>query len=194
MVIGETCLIFGSLSCVSQPQRIERSRIHCINSIRSILLFDPPDSDNWNDSNPKWPKIEIFESRQINGIAGDHFSTKLSFEYRTTVDPAKYRFIEPIANMTVSDNDPPEFGQSSHSAPQPDYRESHLRTFLKTMSWRVVATTTTIVIAFFVFGNIGSALKVGGIEFFAKILIYYVHERLWQIAPRGTIRKWAQSR
>ncbi len=70
------------------------------------------------------------------------------------------------------------------------YRESHVRTLLKTMSWRIVATTTTVVIAYFVFGDISSALKVGGIEFFAKMLIYYIHERIWQLLPRGSVRSW----
>ena len=71
----------------------------------------------------------------------------------------------------------------------PVYRESHIRTILKTLSWRIVATTTTIIIAYFVFGDVSSALAVGGIEFFAKMLIYYVHERIWQLVPRGTVRK-----
>ncbi len=73
-----------------------------------------------------------------------------------------------------------------------EYRESHIRTILKTLSWRIVATSTTIVIAYFVFGDISSALKVGGIEFFAKMLIYYVHERAWQLAPRGSVRTIVQ--
>ncbi len=73
--------------------------------------------------------------------------------------------------------------------PANDIRESHVRTFLKTISWRIVATTTTIVIAYLVFGDVSRALQVGGIEFFAKMAIYYVHERLWQLAPRGSIRK-----
>ena len=71
-----------------------------------------------------------------------------------------------------------------------DFRESHLRTFLKTLSWRIVATTSTVVIAFIVFGDISNALKVGGIEFFAKMAIFYVHERIWQLAPRGSVRSW----
>jgi uncharacterized membrane protein len=71
----------------------------------------------------------------------------------------------------------------------PVYRESHIRTFFKTLSWRIVATTTTMIIAFFVFGDVSAALAVGGIEFFAKMLIYYVHERIWQLVPRGTVRK-----
>ena len=68
-------------------------------------------------------------------------------------------------------------------------KESHLRSILKTISWRIIATSTTITIAYFVFGDIQSALKVGGIEFFAKMFIYYFHERAWQIAPRGAVRK-----
>ena len=48
----------------------------------------------------------------------------------------------------------------------------------KTLSWPLVATTTTICIAYLVFGDITNALKVGGIEFFAKMVIYYFHERI----------------
>ncbi|MDE0937822.1 MAG: DUF2061 domain-containing protein [Mariniblastus sp.] len=73
---------------------------------------------------------------------------------------------------------------------QESLTESHTRTLLKTFSWRIVATTTTIAIAYFVFGSISSALKVGGIEFIAKMFIYYAHERVWQIAPRGYVRNW----
>ncbi len=68
-------------------------------------------------------------------------------------------------------------------------RESHIRSIFKTISWRIIATSTTIIIAYFIFGDISDALKVGGIEFFAKMIIYYVHERIWQMAPRGSIRK-----
>jgi uncharacterized membrane protein len=73
-------------------------------------------------------------------------------------------------------------------------QESHLRSLLKTLSWRIIATATTVTIAFFVFGDISSALKVGGIEFFAKMVIYYGHERAWQLIPRGTIRKMVKKK
>ena len=68
-------------------------------------------------------------------------------------------------------------------------RESHVRTVLKTFSWRIIATMTTVLITYIVTGSLDSAWKVGGVEFFAKMLIYYVHERIWQLAPRGTVRK-----
>ena len=67
-------------------------------------------------------------------------------------------------------------------------RESRLRSVLKALSWRVVATTTIIGIAFFTTGNIELALEIGFIEFFIKFALYYLHERAWQLAPRGSVR------
>lgn len=72
---------------------------------------------------------------------------------------------------------------------QEPLRESHLRSLVKGLSWRFVATSTTMVIAFFITGQMDLAIKIGGIEVVAKILIYYGHERLWQMVPRGTVRK-----
>lgn len=66
--------------------------------------------------------------------------------------------------------------------------ESHLRSILKALSWRFVATFTTILIAWFFTGEVDTALKVGAVEFVLKFLIYYLHERAWQLLPRGTIR------
>ena len=74
----------------------------------------------------------------------------------------------------------------------PLYRESHLRSFLKALSWRVLATTTTALIAWVITGNISTAIVIGGIEFIAKFFIYYGHERVWQLVPRGTIRRIIQ--
>ena len=75
-----------------------------------------------------------------------------------------------------------------------EFRESHLRTLFKTMSWRIVATSTTVIIAYMVFGDVSNALKVGGIEFVAKMAIYYLHERAWQLVPRGSVRHWFDKR
>ena len=68
-------------------------------------------------------------------------------------------------------------------------RESHLRSVLKGFTWRIIATTTTMTIAYFITGEIGDALAIGGIEFVGKIFIYYLHERAWQLVPRGSIRR-----
>ena len=56
---------------------------------------------------------------------------------------------------------------------------SRKRHAAKAMTWRVVATTATVFIAWWVTGDWRTGLEVGGIEFFAKMLLYYLHERFW---------------
>ncbi|MDE2680362.1 MAG: DUF2061 domain-containing protein [Verrucomicrobiota bacterium] len=70
-------------------------------------------------------------------------------------------------------------------------RESRLRSVLKALSWRVLATLTTIAIAYFIVGDVTVALKIGAVEVVAKMLIYYLHERAWAKVPLGTVRAWA---
>ena len=70
-----------------------------------------------------------------------------------------------------------------------EYRESRLRSLLKAVTWRVVATATTALIALGVTGEIAVALAIGGIEFVLKFVIYYLHERAWQMVPRWAVRR-----
>jgi uncharacterized membrane protein len=85
--------------------------------------------------------------------------------------------------------------EMNHS-PNPDpsvLKESHLRSLLKGLTWRVLATLTTICVAYLILQDrenaVKEALTIGGVEFFAKFGIYYLHERAWQKVPIGTIRK-----
>lgn len=68
-------------------------------------------------------------------------------------------------------------------------KESHTRSILKGLSWRCIATFTIIVIVYWKTGSIQGALEIGAIEFVIKFLLYYFHERIWQLIPRGTVRK-----
>lgn len=66
-------------------------------------------------------------------------------------------------------------------------KESHLRSLIKGISWRIVATGDTILVVLIVtcfFDNcsIDSAIKIGVYEFMIKYVAYYIHERLWQPA------------
>ena len=58
--------------------------------------------------------------------------------------------------------------------------ESRGRSVAKSLSWRIVATTTTILIVLAFTGEIELAVTVGGVEIVAKLVIFYVHERTWQ--------------
>ncbi len=83
---------------------------------------------------------------------------------------------------------------AKHLVPQ-DYRhavvrrESHIRSIIKGISWRIIGTATTIAVAYIVTGSTASALKIGGIEIFTKLFLYYLHERAWQLVSRGKIRE-----
>jgi uncharacterized membrane protein len=68
-------------------------------------------------------------------------------------------------------------------------KESRFRSILKGLTWRILATSTIILIVYFKTGNIQGALEIGAIEFIIKFLLYYMHERAWQLIPRGSIRK-----
>ncbi len=76
-----------------------------------------------------------------------------------------------------------------HVAPS-EQRESPIRSLLKAFSWRIVATTTTALIAYFITGDVATAISIGSIEFVLKFFIYYLHERAWQLVPRGTFRRY----
>ncbi|MFN8286582.1 MAG: DUF2061 domain-containing protein [Chitinophagales bacterium] len=74
--------------------------------------------------------------------------------------------------------------------------ESHLRSVIKGISWRIIGTLDTMMISFCVqyfhlipqqpgtkqasHGEMASnAMLIGLIELFTKVFLYYVHERIW---------------
>ena len=64
--------------------------------------------------------------------------------------------------------------------------EAHKRTIAKTISWRVIATLTTMIIVFLFTRKIALSLGVGFFEVIAKITFYYFHERIWHKISWGT--------
>jgi len=59
------------------------------------------------------------------------------------------------------------------------FKESHLRSAIKAISWRFWATVTTMVLVYIFTGTIKIALAIGALEVVVKILIYFLHERAW---------------
>ncbi|UCN00582.1 adenylyl-sulfate kinase [Sulfurimonas sp. SWIR-19] len=60
------------------------------------------------------------------------------------------------------------------------YKETNKRSIVKGISWRIVATTTTIIIVYAFFGRLDLAIAAGMIETVLKIALYWAHERIWQ--------------
>jgi len=59
------------------------------------------------------------------------------------------------------------------------YKETNLRSVIKGISWRIVATTTTIIIVYLFFGRLDLAIATGVLESVLKIVLYWGHERIW---------------
>src|SRR5689334_7441730 len=59
--------------------------------------------------------------------------------------------------------------------------DSHTRSLIKGITWRATGTMDTMLMAFIITGQIGSAVKIGLTEVLTKIVLYYGHERLWNL-------------
>ena len=63
--------------------------------------------------------------------------------------------------------------------------ESRKRHIGKTITWRFIGTLDTMVIAWVISGNPLTGLKIGLAEVLTKMLIYYLHERVWYKSDYG---------
>ena len=57
--------------------------------------------------------------------------------------------------------------------------EKPYRSVVKAISWRTVGTIDTIVVSYFITGNLVMATSIGSIEVITKMALYYFHERAW---------------
>lgn len=59
------------------------------------------------------------------------------------------------------------------------FRETHARSVMKALSWRVTGTVATTALVFVFTRRLALSVAVGGLEFVTKIGIYWLHERMW---------------
>jgi uncharacterized membrane protein len=53
------------------------------------------------------------------------------------------------------------------------------RSVVKSISWRVLASLDTFVIAYLITGRLTWGAFIAGAEVLTKMLLYYLHERAW---------------
>jgi uncharacterized membrane protein len=53
------------------------------------------------------------------------------------------------------------------------------RHIAKTITWRIVGTLDTLVLSWFISGDMSIGIQIGGLELVTKMLLYYLHERVW---------------
>ncbi len=68
------------------------------------------------------------------------------------------------------------------------YKETNLRSIVKGISWRFVATGTTVLIVYIFFGRLDLAIAAGLIETILKVALYWGHEKVWQRIKWGKKR------
>lgn len=63
--------------------------------------------------------------------------------------------------------------------------EKPMRSVVKSLSWRAVGTIDTILISWLVTGTLSLAFSIGAIELVTKMMLYFFHERLWNVISWG---------
>lgn len=53
-------------------------------------------------------------------------------------------------------------------------------TLLKTFTWRIIATITSITLAFLITGSIQVGVTIGIAETIIKTFLYFLHEKYWE--------------
>ena len=60
---------------------------------------------------------------------------------------------------------------------------------MKTITWRLIGTMDTILIGWIISGNPLIGLKIGSLEIITKMVLYYLHERVWYKSKFGVRKK-----
>ena len=69
--------------------------------------------------------------------------------------------------------------QSSRGFEEDKNSEKPLRSVLKALSWRVVGTLDTLLVSYFLIGEIALATSIASVDFITKLVLYFFHERIW---------------
>ena len=67
----------------------------------------------------------------------------------------------------------------------PPASDTQVRSLVKAVSYRALGSLATAAIAWAYIGNIGASAAIGGVDAVGKIVIYFLHERLWARIPFG---------
>jgi adenylylsulfate kinase len=66
-------------------------------------------------------------------------------------------------------------------------KEAHYRSVVKGITWRIIASVTTMALVFIFTGDLLLMAEIGAIEITANIMFYYFHERIWGAVKWGKL-------
>ena len=64
-------------------------------------------------------------------------------------------------------------------------RSDYRRSWLKALSWRAVATATTMALVYALTGQLELMVGVGLLDLTLKLIFYFLHERAWDMIRFG---------
>ena len=64
---------------------------------------------------------------------------------------------------------------------------SRIRSLIKSFSWRALGSADTFILSFLVTGSAKQAASIASIEVITKIVLYYIHERVWRTVSWGRL-------
>lgn len=67
--------------------------------------------------------------------------------------------------------------------------ETRRRSIYKTLSWRVIATLITMLVAFAITREVDFALEIGALDTTIKLVAYFLHERAWLRVSWGKVKE-----
>ena len=60
-----------------------------------------------------------------------------------------------------------------------------MRTILKTLSWRVIGSTSTFLISYLITGQAFIATSIAIMQMIVNTVLYYLHELVWNRVKKG---------
>jgi uncharacterized membrane protein len=57
--------------------------------------------------------------------------------------------------------------------------ETNKRSIVKALTWRALASLATFIISYTMTGDLAAATGIAAIQVVVNLLLYYVHERVW---------------
>jgi uncharacterized membrane protein len=81
--------------------------------------------------------------------------------------------------ISIADNKAAKSSRSAVSSERP------IRSLAKAISWRVTGSIDTMMLSWFFTGDLTVAAAIGLTEVVTKMVLYYLHERVWNKIPLG---------
>jgi len=64
-------------------------------------------------------------------------------------------------------------------------KNANTRHLIKPFTWRIIGTIDTFILSSIIFGSFYTGMQLSFIEVITKIILYYIHEKVWYLSKFG---------